>query len=134
MADPTDAETIKAVRLACGKQVVPWIAVPSELVAAVEQLYGVNYANATSASLRRPTAAREDLKRLTDFASNEPLWLATNRRMIRNPGIANFLDRCGLSIPCHERGGAPVGFSLMGETLGDRRLLAIGLAVEAILA
>jgi aspartyl-tRNA(Asn)/glutamyl-tRNA(Gln) amidotransferase subunit A len=72
--------------------------------------------------------------KLADFAGNEPLWLATNRRMIRNPGIANFLDRCGLSIPCHERGGAPVGFSLMGETLGDRRLLAIGLAVEAILA
>jgi len=73
MADPTDAETIKAVRLASGKQVVPCVAVPSELAAAVEQLYGVNDAVANGASLGRPTAAREDLKRLTDFASNEPV-------------------------------------------------------------
>jgi aspartyl-tRNA(Asn)/glutamyl-tRNA(Gln) amidotransferase subunit A len=72
--------------------------------------------------------------RLADFAGNEPLWLATNRRMIRNPGIANFLDRCALSIPCHTTGEAPVGLSLMGETLADRRLLAIGLAVEKVLS
>ena len=72
--------------------------------------------------------------KLADFAGNEPLWLATNRRMIRNPGIANFLDRCALSIPCHEAGAAPVGFSLMGEHMADRRLLAIGLAVEKILS
>jgi aspartyl-tRNA(Asn)/glutamyl-tRNA(Gln) amidotransferase subunit A len=72
--------------------------------------------------------------RLADFAGNEPLWLATNRRMIRNPGIANFLDRCALSIPCHQAGAAPVGFSLMGEHMADRRLLAIGLAVEKILS
>ena len=72
--------------------------------------------------------------KLAEFAGNEPLWLATNRRMIRNPGIANFLDRCALSLPCHETGSAPVGFSLMGEHMGDRRLLAIGLAVEKILS
>jgi len=72
--------------------------------------------------------------KLADFSGNEPLWLATNRRMIRNPGIANFLDRCALSLPCHAPGSAPVGLSLMGETLADRRLLATGLAVEAILA
>ena len=72
--------------------------------------------------------------KLADFAGDEPLWLATNRRMIRNPGIANFLDRCALSIPCHERGSAPVGLSLMGESLADRRLLAVGLAAETVLA
>jgi aspartyl-tRNA(Asn)/glutamyl-tRNA(Gln) amidotransferase subunit A len=70
---------------------------------------------------------------LADFDGNEPLWLATNRRMIRNPGIANFLDRCALSIPCHEPGTAPVGFSLMGEHGADRRVLGIGLAVERVL-
>lgn len=70
--------------------------------------------------------------KLADFAGNEQLWLATNRRMIRNPGVANFLDRCAISLPCHDRGAAPVGVSLMGETLSDRRLLATALAVEAI--
>ena len=71
---------------------------------------------------------------LRDFEDNESLWLATNRRMIRNPGIANFLDRCALSIPCHRHGDAPVGLSLMGEHGDDRRLLAIGQAVEQVLA
>jgi len=70
---------------------------------------------------------------LADFRDNEALWLATNRRMIRNPGIANFLDRCALSIPCHRPGDAPVALSLMGEHGADRRLLAIGRAVEPLL-
>lgn len=70
---------------------------------------------------------------LARFTDNEELWLQTNRRMIRNPGIANFLDRCALSIPCHPPGSAPVGLSMVGEHLGDRRLLAIGLTVEEIL-
>ena len=72
--------------------------------------------------------------RLEDFKGNEPLWLATNRRMIRNPGIANFLDRCAISLPCHEAGEPPVGLSLMGERLADRRLLEIAAAVEKIMA
>jgi aspartyl-tRNA(Asn)/glutamyl-tRNA(Gln) amidotransferase subunit A len=53
--------------------------------------------------------------------------------MIRNPGIANFLDRCALSLPCHEPGSAPVGLSLMGHCMADRRLLAIGQVIEKIL-
>lgn len=72
--------------------------------------------------------------RLADFKDNEALWLATNRCMIRNPGVANFLDRCAISLPCHETGAAPVGFSLMGETMGDRRLLAVAASVEEIVS
>jgi aspartyl-tRNA(Asn)/glutamyl-tRNA(Gln) amidotransferase subunit A len=70
---------------------------------------------------------------LAAFKDNEDLWLATNRRLIRNPGIANFLDRCALSIPCHAPDGAPVGISMMGEQMEDRRVLAIGQAVEGVL-
>jgi aspartyl-tRNA(Asn)/glutamyl-tRNA(Gln) amidotransferase subunit A len=72
--------------------------------------------------------------RLEDFKDNEALWLATNRRMIRNPGIANFLDRCAISLPCHEAGEPPVGLSLMAERLADRRLLEIAAAIEKIMA
>jgi aspartyl-tRNA(Asn)/glutamyl-tRNA(Gln) amidotransferase subunit A len=60
-------------------------------------------------------------------------WLATNLTLIRNPGIANFMDRCALTIPCHRPGEAPVGFTLMGETMSDRALLAIGQEVETAL-
>ena len=31
-----------------------------------------------------------------------------NLLVLRNPSIANFLDRCAISIPCHRAGGAPV--------------------------
>ncbi len=40
MADPTDEQTIKAVRLAAGRPVLPWAAVPSEIAAALTRLYG----------------------------------------------------------------------------------------------
>lgn len=67
---------------------------------------------------------------MADFAENEALWLATNRLMTRNPGIANILDRCALSLPCHRPGEPPVGLTVMGETMTDHRLLAIGRTVE----
>ena len=70
--------------------------------------------------------------KLADFKDNEALWLSTNRRMIRNPGIANFLDRCAISLPCHESGEPPVGLSLMGERLGDRQLLDIASTIEKL--
>jgi aspartyl-tRNA(Asn)/glutamyl-tRNA(Gln) amidotransferase subunit A len=70
---------------------------------------------------------------LAQFENNESLWLSTNRLMIRNPGIANFLDRCALSVPCHEPGEAPMGLSIMGETMSDQRILAIGMAVEGLM-
>ncbi|NVK41522.1 MAG: amidase [Oceanospirillaceae bacterium] len=56
-----------------------------------------------------------------------------NLLMLRNPSVANFLDRCALSLPCHAPGSAPVGLMLTGETCADRRLLSIGRAVERLL-
>lgn len=70
---------------------------------------------------------------LADFESNEQMWLATNRKLIRNPSVANILDRCALSIPCHPVGEAPVGISVMGEHGADRRILAIGHAIQKLL-
>lgn len=58
-------------------------------------------------------------------------WLDAGRLLLRNNIIANFLDRCALTIPCHGQGEAPVGLMLMGETMGDGPLLEIGSAVEA---
>jgi aspartyl-tRNA(Asn)/glutamyl-tRNA(Gln) amidotransferase subunit A len=55
---------------------------------------------------------------------------AANLLLLRNTAVANFFDRCAISIPCHRAGDAPVGLMLMGETGADRRLLAIAAAVE----
>lgn len=61
-------------------------------------------------------------------------WGTMGRLLLRNTLVGNFLDRCALTIPCHEQGSGPVGFTLMGESMGDARLLEIGLAVEACIA
>ncbi|MDP6108483.1 MAG: amidase [Rhodospirillales bacterium] len=55
---------------------------------------------------------------------------ATNRLVLRNTAIGNFLDRPVISLPCHEPGQAPVGVMLMGESGDDRRLLAIARGLE----
>lgn len=57
-----------------------------------------------------------------------------NLTLLRNTAYGNVLDRCAISLPCHRPGEPPVGLMLMGATMGDRRLLAIGAAVEAVLA
>ncbi len=56
-----------------------------------------------------------------------------NLLVLRNTALGNFLDRCAISLPCHEPGEAPVGLMLMGETLGDARLFAVAAGVEAAL-
>ncbi|MGE4086407.1 MAG: amidase [Vicinamibacterales bacterium] len=59
-------------------------------------------------------------------------WPARLDSYRRNTSLGNFLDRCAVTLPCHPPGTGPVGFMLMGETMGDRRLLAIAHAVEGV--
>ncbi|WP_233858391.1 amidase [Paraburkholderia sp. HD33-4] len=69
--------------------------------------------------------------RIADL-DDEPVYTSTNRLLLRNPSIANMLDLCSVSIPCHASGDAPVGLMLMGRHMSDRQLLAIGAGVEAV--
>jgi aspartyl-tRNA(Asn)/glutamyl-tRNA(Gln) amidotransferase subunit A len=69
---------------------------------------------------------------LRDMEANDA-YRTTNMLMLRNPAIANFFDRCAITIPCH-KAGAPVGLMLVGETGADRRLLAIAAAIERVVA
>jgi len=68
------------------------------------------------------------------FDGEESFYGSTNLLMLRNTFCFNFLDRCALTIPMHRPGAAPTGLMVVGETMGDRRLLSVGLAVEAALA
>lgn len=56
-----------------------------------------------------------------------------NRLLLRNTSIWNFLDRCALTLPCHHQDAAPVGLMLVGENMGDQKLLAIALGIEMVL-
>jgi aspartyl-tRNA(Asn)/glutamyl-tRNA(Gln) amidotransferase subunit A len=64
----------------------------------------------------------------------EDSYRSVNVKMLRNPMLANLIDRCAISIPCHGAGEAPVGLMLIGEHADDRRLFAIAAAVEAVVS
>ena len=64
----------------------------------------------------------------------EEQFRTVNVLMLRNTMIANVLDRCAISIPCHRNGDAPVGLMLVGEHGADRRLFSIAAAVEQIVS
>jgi len=68
--------------------------------------------------------------RLADLAPDDA-YRHANFLVLRNPGIANFLDRCSISIPCQRAGDAPVGLMLIGEHGGDRRLLSVAAAIQS---
>jgi aspartyl-tRNA(Asn)/glutamyl-tRNA(Gln) amidotransferase subunit A len=70
---------------------------------------------------------------LAALETDDDLYQTTNMAMLRNSSVGNFLDRCAISLPCHEAGTAPVGLMLMGETMGDERLLSVAAGVEAAL-
>ncbi|MCC6718408.1 MAG: amidase [Acetobacteraceae bacterium] len=61
-------------------------------------------------------------------------YTRTNMMQLRNCAIGNFLDRCAISLPCTPPGSPPVGLMLMGETMGDAKLLRVAAAVEGALA
>ena len=64
---------------------------------------------------------------------DEP-YFATNRLMLRNAALVNFLDGCAITLPCHAAGSAPVGMSLVAANKQDRRLLAIARTVAPLIA
>ena len=64
------------------------------------------------------------------FARDEEFW-RLNSRILRNTSIINFLDGCALTLPIHRPGQAPVGLMLAGSRGADRRILSLGLALEA---
>lgn len=65
---------------------------------------------------------------------DDDLFVKTNAKTLRNTLLGNFLDWCGLSIPCGTGDdGMPVGFLLSAVAGGDEALLSCGLAAEAII-
>jgi aspartyl-tRNA(Asn)/glutamyl-tRNA(Gln) amidotransferase subunit A len=66
--------------------------------------------------------------------TDEDLYRRANMLVLRNTSLINFLDGCSLSIPCQAPGAAPVGLMIAGNAGSDRRIFAIGLAIEAALA
>lgn len=56
-----------------------------------------------------------------------------NLLALRNPTVVNFMDGCAISLPCHERGDAPVGLMLFQCAHQDRQLLSLACSIEQLL-
>jgi general secretion pathway protein E len=82
MADPTDAYALQAVRLATGRPVRARVAVPSEIMAALDRLERAGDAP-VAAIAEAPSARAEDLRRLGDLASDEPVIRFVNALVAR---------------------------------------------------
>ena len=79
-----------------------------------------------------PTTA-DTAPTIAEVEQNDESYFRWNGRMLRNASLVNLFDGCALSVPCHEPGAAPVGLMIAGVQGTDRKILAIGLAVEATL-
>ncbi|AYG69237.1 MULTISPECIES: amidase [unclassified Rhizobium] len=72
---------------------------------------------------------------LTPLETDDELFAKVNGRTLRNTLIGNFLDWCGVSLPCGTgEAGMPVGFLLSAPKNQDERLLGAAMALEEIVA
>ncbi|MFS8049853.1 amidase [Rhizobium sp. BR 314] len=72
---------------------------------------------------------------LAPLEADDDLFVKINFKTLRNTLIGNFLDWCGVSLPCGNGGaGMPVGFLLSAPKGQDERLLTAALALEEIVA
>jgi aspartyl-tRNA(Asn)/glutamyl-tRNA(Gln) amidotransferase subunit A len=61
-------------------------------------------------------------------------YVTSNRALLRNTSLINFLDGCAITLPCQTRGEVPVGLSIASLGVRDAAVLAIARRLEAIVA
>jgi aspartyl-tRNA(Asn)/glutamyl-tRNA(Gln) amidotransferase subunit A len=71
---------------------------------------------------------------ISQAGASDEEYFRWNLRILRNNGLANFLDGCAATLPCHEPGSAPVGFMVCGTAGRDRHVLAVAAAIERTLS
>ncbi len=110
---------------------------------AADYIEAVTVRRAVGAAMRLETASFDALVMPTvptvpppiaPLETDDVVYNRTNALMLRNTAIANFLDGCAISLPCHRPGDAPASLMLMGGTGGDAALFDLAAAVEAALA
>jgi aspartyl-tRNA(Asn)/glutamyl-tRNA(Gln) amidotransferase subunit A len=68
---------------------------------------------------------------IAPLKADDDTFFAANGKTLRNTGFGNFLDWCGVSIPCGTGDAAmPVGFLLSAPTGMDESLLTASLGLE----
>jgi aspartyl-tRNA(Asn)/glutamyl-tRNA(Gln) amidotransferase subunit A len=68
--------------------------------------------------------------RIDDLAEDKA-FMKANMLSLRNCTLINMMDGCAISLPCHRKGEAPVGFMLGAAGGADRRIFELAAGVEA---
>ena len=92
---------------------------------------GINAAASGYNAMLMPTTP-DTAPTIAEASQDDDSYFRLNGRMLRNPAVINLFDGCALSVPCHDPGTAPVGMMIAGTHNTDRKILAIGLAVEEV--
>jgi aspartyl-tRNA(Asn)/glutamyl-tRNA(Gln) amidotransferase subunit A len=82
-------------------------------------------------ALVMPTTANMP-PRISDLADDKAFAKA-NTLSLRNCTLINMIDGCGISMPCHREGEAPVGLMLAASGGSDRRIFELASAVEGVI-
>jgi aspartyl-tRNA(Asn)/glutamyl-tRNA(Gln) amidotransferase subunit A len=70
---------------------------------------------------------------LADLDRSDDDLFRINSLTLRNTAPYNALNRPAWSLPCHQRGEAPVGLMVVGPTNQDAKLQRLGVAIEEAL-
>ena len=70
---------------------------------------------------------------IAPLLASDDEFFATNALLLRNTAVANMLDGCALSLPCHAAGEMPVGLMVWSGALRDDAVLDVSLTLEAAL-
>jgi aspartyl-tRNA(Asn)/glutamyl-tRNA(Gln) amidotransferase subunit A len=71
---------------------------------------------------------------IAEAGASDDAYFKWNSRILRNTGLANFLDGCAATVPCQAPGAAPVGLMVGGVAMTDRHVLGVARAIETALA
>lgn len=125
-ADEMDHRVVARTRLGEKTSLPDYIAIVenrARMIAETEALVGDRFVAMPSVAHVAPPIA--------PLEKDDELFFATNGKTLRNTGFGNFLDWCGVSIPCGT-GDAdmPVGFLLSANANRDEALLQAAMAYE----
>ena len=70
---------------------------------------------------------------IAEADASDEAYFKWNGRILRNTGLANFLDGCAATVPCQAPGSGPVGLMVCGVAMADRHVLGAARAIESVL-
>ncbi|MDB5929623.1 MAG: Amidase [Polaromonas sp.] len=71
---------------------------------------------------------------IASVLNDDDEFFRVNALLLRNTSVANMLDGCAISLPCHVPGQLPVGLMLWHAALHDDAVLELALQIESALA